>query len=71
MNDGVAAEYGALVAEANAARALTRGQRSRTLGRLRRELHRIRARDHFGVPEKELAQQAIDELAAAAEEVVT
>ena len=70
MKDAVAAEYGVLVEETDAARALTGGRRSRTLGRLRRELHRIRSRDHFGVPEKDLAERAIDELAAGASEEV-
>ena len=46
------------------------GQRRRTLGRLRRELRRIRARDYFPPPERELAQQAVDELAAVVEEPV-
>jgi hypothetical protein len=37
---------------------------------LRRELRRIRARDHFPPPQRELAQQAVDELAALVEEPV-
>jgi hypothetical protein len=46
-------------------------QRRRTLARLRRELRRIKARDYFPPPERELAQQAVDDLAAVAEESVT
>jgi hypothetical protein len=37
---------------------------------LRRELRRIRARDHFPPAERELAQQALDELASVVEERV-
>jgi hypothetical protein len=68
MAEAVAAEYGALIDDARAARAERSGQRRRTLGRLRRELRRIRARDYFPPPERELAQQAVDELAALVEE---
>ena len=44
--------------------------RRRTLARLRRALHAIRARDYFPPPERELAQQAVDALAALVEEPV-
>jgi hypothetical protein len=64
MADAVAADYRALIADAAAAREQPAGQRRRTLGRLRRELRRIRARDYFPPPERELAQRAVDELAA-------
>ena len=70
MAEAVAAEYRALIDDATAARAERSGPRRRTLGRLRRELRRIRARDHFPPPERELAQQAVDELAALVEEPV-
>jgi hypothetical protein len=70
MIDAVAAEYEALVAAAVRAREEAPGQRRRTLGRLRRELHRIRARDYFPPPERERAQQAVDELGALVEEPV-
>jgi hypothetical protein len=70
MADAVAADYRALIEEASAARAQTAGQRRRTLGRLRRELRRIRGRDYFPPRERELAQQAIDELTALVEEPV-
>jgi len=70
MAEAVAAEYRALIADAAAAQVERPGQRRRTLGRLRRELRRIRARDYFPPPERELAQQAVDELGALVEEPV-
>jgi hypothetical protein len=70
MATAVAGEYRAVIEDAAAAHADPSGPRRRTLGRLRRELHRIRARDHFPPPERELAQQAVDELAALVEEPV-
>jgi hypothetical protein len=68
MAEAVAAEYRALIDDAAAARAERSGARRRTLGRLRRELRRIRARDYFPPPEREFAQQAVEELAALVEE---
>jgi hypothetical protein len=70
MAGAIAAEYQALIEEAAAARAEQAGQRRRTLGRLRRELRRIRARDYFPPTERELAQQAVEELALLVEEPV-
>jgi hypothetical protein len=70
MADAIAIEYGALIADAAAARQQLPGLRRRTLGRLRRELHRIRSRDYFPPPEREQAQQAVEELAALVEEPV-
>jgi hypothetical protein len=70
MADSVAADYRTLVEQAEAARAKAAGQRRRTLKRLRRELRRIRARDYFPPPERELAQHALEELAALVEEPV-
>jgi hypothetical protein len=70
MAEAVTAEYLALIDDAASARAEPSGQRRRTLGRLRRELRRIRARDYFPPPERELAQRAVDELAALVEEPV-
>ena len=66
----VAADYEALIRESAEARSALPGQRRRTLARLRRELRRIRARDYFPPPERELARQAVDELAALVEEPV-
>jgi hypothetical protein len=70
MAAAVAGEYRALIDAATTAQAERSGPRRRTLGRLRRELRRIRARDYFPPPERELAQQAVDELALLVEEAV-
>jgi hypothetical protein len=70
MAEAVAADYRSVIADAVAAHAEPAGQRRRTLGRLRREVRRIRARDYFPPPERELAQQAVEELAAVVEEPV-
>jgi len=69
MAEAGAGDYCALIEEAIAARDLPEGQRRRTLGRLRRELRRIRARDYFPPQERELAQQALEELVAWVEPV--
>ena len=68
MAEAVAADYQALLAQAEAAREESPGSRRRTLGRLRRELRRIRARDYFPPPDRELAQRALNELASLVEE---
>jgi ChrB-like protein len=70
MADGVAEEYVALIADAAVAREDRTGQRRRTLGRLRRELRRIKARDYFPPPEREQAEQVLQELAIEVEEPV-
>jgi hypothetical protein len=70
MAEAVTAEYQVVIEDAAAARTERSGPRRRTLSRLRRELRRIRARDYFPPPERELAQQAVDELAALVEEPV-
>jgi polyhydroxyalkanoate synthesis regulator phasin len=70
MAEAIAADYRSLLADAEAARREARGSRRRTLARLRRELRRIRARDYFPPLERELAQQALTELAALVEEPV-
>jgi signal transduction histidine kinase len=70
MAEAVASDYRTLIADAAAAGEEAAGQRRRTLGRLRRELRRIRARDYFPPRERELAQQAVDELTALVEEPV-
>ncbi len=61
MAEPVAADYRTLINEAAAVRGEAAGQRRRSLGRLRRELRRIRSRDFFPPPERELAQQAVEE----------
>jgi hypothetical protein len=62
MAEAVAADYRALIEQVTAASNQSTGQRQRTLKRLRREMRRIRARDYFPPPERELAQQALEEL---------
>jgi hypothetical protein len=71
MAEAVAVDYRAVIADASGLSDVTPVQRRRTLARLRRELRRIKARDYFPPPERELAQQAVDDLAAVAEESVT
>jgi hypothetical protein len=71
MREAVAADYRALIAEVEAVQVQPAGQRRRSLARLRRELRRIRMRDYFPPEEREQAQQAVEELAAAVEEVVS
>ncbi len=70
MCDAVAADYDAVTEAAASAREQPPGQRRRTVKRLRRELRRIRARDYFPPAEREVAQQALDELVALVEEPV-
>jgi hypothetical protein len=70
MAEAIAGEYRLLIEQAAAARAQAPGLRRRTLGRLRRELRRVRARDYFPPPERERAQQALEELVALVEEPV-
>jgi len=70
MAAAVADDYRAVIAEAGAAREQPTGKRRRTLARLRRELRRVRARDYFPPPERELAQQAVEELVVLVEEPV-
>jgi hypothetical protein len=70
MARSVAADYGALIIDAEAARGESHGPRRRTLSRLRRELRRIRARDYFPPLERQLAQEAVEQLAGLVEEPV-
>jgi hypothetical protein len=70
MARSVAADYGALIIDAEAARGESPGPRRRTLSRLRRELRRIRARDYFPPLERQLAQEAVEQLAGLVEEPV-
>ena len=70
MSESTAGEYRALLDDVDGARLQPAGRRRRSLKRLRRELRRIRARDYFPPPERELAQRAVEELAALIEERV-
>lgn len=71
MREQVAADYRALIEDIAEVRIQLPGRQRRSLARLRRELNRIRARDYFAVEERELATQAIDQLAATVEEPVS
>jgi hypothetical protein len=65
MNAARAAEYDALIHEAEQALVADGGDRRRVLRRLRAESARIRRRDFFRPPARERARQAIARLAAA------
>jgi Asp-tRNA(Asn)/Glu-tRNA(Gln) amidotransferase A subunit family amidase len=65
MTAAIAAEYGAVTAEAETAHGADPATRRRTALRLRREIHRVEARDFFACPEREIARRAIEALAAA------
>jgi hypothetical protein len=69
MSEAVAGEYRAVIEEVGKLRSQASGRRRRSLARLRRELRRIRARDYFPPPERELARQAVEQLAGALEEL--
>jgi succinate dehydrogenase/fumarate reductase flavoprotein subunit len=69
MSETVAGEYQTVIEEAEALASEVSGQGKRSLARLRRELRQIRARDYFPPPERELAQQALEQLAATLDEV--
>jgi hypothetical protein len=70
MSAAVAADYLAIIADAEVVRAQTSGRQRRSLARLRRELRRIRSRDYFPPKERELALLAVEDLAAEVEEAV-
>ena len=64
MTAAVAAEYAALIAEANQRRTRLRPGAGARFARLRRELQRIRRRDYFPPPERERAEAALEQLGA-------
>ena len=70
MATAVTGDYLRVIADAIAARSEPVGQRRRTLGRLRRELRRIRSRDYFPPPERQHAQQAVEDLTILVDEAV-
>jgi hypothetical protein len=67
MSVRIAADYARVIVEAKSAAREAPRQRRRTLARLRRELRRVRSRDYFPPPERELAQQAVEQLATLVE----
>lgn len=68
IRDAVAAEYRAVIDQAERLQGQPAGRRRRSLARLRRELRRIRSRDYFPPPEREQAQRTVEQLASALEE---
>jgi ChrB-like protein len=63
MADRVAAEYQAIINDAENAEDGGDVARRRTLARLRRELRRVRSRDYFPPPERDQASAAVERLA--------
>jgi hypothetical protein len=63
MADRVAAEYRAVMTDAEQAATSADVVRRRTLARLRRELRRIGSRDYFPPPERDHARAAVERLA--------
>jgi hypothetical protein len=64
MVEAVAADYDAVIGDAEASEGDTEVVRRRVVARLRRELQRIGRRDYFPPPQRELARRAVDRLAA-------
>jgi hypothetical protein len=62
MAEAVAADYSAVIAEAEATAEAPDDAPRRRVARLRRELQRIARRDFFPPPEREQAHQAVDRL---------
>jgi hypothetical protein len=69
MRAALATEYGLVAARAAEALHAEPVARRRALRRLRRQMHALRRRDYSPPPERELARQALERLAAAAEVV--
>jgi hypothetical protein len=63
MSEAIASEYRAIFDEAETGRVASEADRRRVVARLRRELQRIGKRDYFPPPERELARNAVRELA--------
>ena len=64
MAEAVAADYEAVVADADASASESEVVRRRVVARLRRELQRIGRRDFFLAVQREVARAAVDRLAA-------
>lgn len=62
MTDARAAEYAAVLAEAEQAAALPEPERLRVMRRLRDELRRIHRRDYFPPPQRSAAERAVTRL---------
>ena len=63
MAETVAADYEAVVADAEASASESDVVRRRVVARLRRELQRVGRRDFFPPPQREVARAAVDRLA--------
>ena len=64
MAEVVAADYEALIGDAESSEGEAEVVRRRVVARLRRELHRIGKRDYFPPPQRDLARAAVERLAA-------
>ncbi len=71
MAGAISEEYARVIDDALLAQECEPKVRRRTVGRLRRELQRIRRRDYFPPAERERAEAAVEELAAALDAQVT
>lgn len=69
LQEKIAQQYRAVIAEARKASAEAAGKHRRTLSRLRRELGRIRRRDYFPPAERAEAERAVATLAEQVEAV--
>ena len=64
MADVVAADYEAVIGDAESSEGEAEEVRRRVVARLRRELHRIDKRDYFPPPQRDMARAAVERLAA-------
>ena len=64
MAEVVAADYEAVIADAESSEGEAEVVRRRVVARLRRELQRIGRRDYFPPPQRDVARAAVDRLAA-------
>ena len=64
MADVVAADYEAVIGDAESSEGEAEVVRRRVVARLRRELHRIDKRDYFPPPQRDVARAAVERLAA-------
>jgi ChrB-like protein len=64
MTEAIAADYSAVLAEAESLHTADEASQRRGVSRLRRELRRIQARDYFPTAARDAARQAVEDLAA-------
>jgi hypothetical protein len=70
LASNIAREYAAISEEASTSMSLPPVARRSALRKLRRRLRLVRLRDYFPPPEREVASQAVDELASLVEAAV-